>query len=123
QHSTMVFPHWSRCWDVLPMFLLLPVPLRLNFAASRLFRFSRRGVTTEIQKERAPALDRGPIFSGSQNGDASDPLGASSEAEELEACTSGSGSPRSSLRTTSARIDQDVILVVVDFLLLPFGCS
>jgi hypothetical protein len=35
----------------------------------------------------------------------------------------GSGSPRSSLRTTSARTDHDVIFEVFDFLPLPFGCS
>jgi hypothetical protein len=35
---------------------------------------------------------------------------------ELEVIASGSGSPRSSLRTTSARIDHDVILAAVAFL-------
>ncbi len=36
---------------------------------------------------------------------------------------SGSGSPRSSVRTTSARIDHDVIFTVGAFLLLPFVFS
>ena len=35
----------------------------------------------------------------------------------------GSGSPRSSLRTTSARIDHEVIFAVLAFLPLPFTCS
>ena len=117
------FPHWNHCWAVLPMFRLLPVLLPLNFAASLLCRFSRRAVMTEVDKERAPVLDRGPMFSSSQNGADSEALPASSEAAEPEVFTSGSGSPRSSLRTTSARIDHDVIFAVFAFLPLPFGCS
>jgi hypothetical protein len=77
----------------------------------------------KYKNERAPALDRGPIFSVSQSGDAPDPLAASSGTTEPKACTSGSGSPRSSLRTRSAWIDQDVILVVADFLPLSFWRS
>src|SRR6266852_102821 len=119
------FPHWNHYWAVLPMFRLLPVLLPLSFGASLSCRFSRRTVITEIEKERAPALHRGPIFSSSQNGAASEALPASSEAAEPEVFASGSGSPRSSLRTTSARIDHDVIFAVFAvfaFLPLPFGC-
>ena len=36
---------------------------------------------------------------------------------------SGSGLPRSSLRTTSARIDHEVIFALLAFLPLPFACS
>src|SRR5437764_2790782 len=60
---------------------------------------------------------------GGQNGATSDESGAWSEAAEPEAFTSGSGSPRSSLRTTSARMHQNVCLLVLAFLLLPLARS
>ena len=78
---------------------------------------------TEMGKERALALRRGPMCSSSQKGAASEALPASFEAAEPEVFTSGSGSPRSSLRTTSARIDHDIIFAAFAFLPLPFGCS
>src|SRR5947207_1515020 len=42
---------------------------------------------------------------------------------EPDATVSSSGSPRSSLRTTSARMHQNVCLLVFAFLPLPFPCS
>src|SRR5207248_3514332 len=58
-----------------------------------------------------------------QNGAGSDASRASVEAAEPEARASGSGSPRSSLRTTSARMHQNVCLLVLAFLPLPFPRS
>src|SRR5215472_9686947 len=55
-----------------------------------------------------------------QNGAGSDASSGSLEAGEPEARVSGSGSPRSSLRTTSARMHQNVCLLVFAFLPLPF---
>src|SRR5258708_15414819 len=49
------------------MFGLLPVLLPFSFAASLLCRFSRRGVTTEIQKGKGPGSAPGPnIFEQSE---------------------------------------------------------
>src|SRR5262249_39828882 len=53
----------------------------------------------------------------------SDASSGSLEAAEPEANVSGSGSPRSSLRTTSARMHQNVCLLVFAFLPLPFPRS
>src|SRR6266481_611342 len=105
------------------MFRPLPVLLPFSYAANPLCRFNRSGVTTEIQKGMGPGSAPGPIFSINQNEAASEAPTPSSGAAEPEAFPAGSGSPRSSLRTTSARIDHDVILVVADFLLLPLGRS
>jgi hypothetical protein len=68
--------------------------------------------------------NRGPLFKSSgQNGAESDASSASLEAVEPELTVSGSGSPRSSLRTTSARMHQNVCLFVLAFLPLPFPRS
>src|SRR5712692_3018505 len=76
-----------------------------------------------VQERRASARSRGPRNSQHQNGALSDASAAWSEALEPEAFTSGSGSPRSSLRTTSARMHQNVCLLVLAFLPLPFPRS
>ena len=66
---------------------------------------------------KGPGSTPGPNHTLSQKGASSDPgVGALAGA-------SGSGSPRSSLQTTSARMDHEVIFVAFDFLPLPFGCS
>jgi hypothetical protein len=49
--------------------------------------------------------------------------GEGAEVVEPEARVSGSGSPRSSLRTISARMHQNVCLLVLAFLPLPFPRS
>src|SRR5690242_9349637 len=77
-----------------------------------------------FQRTRAGLGKPRPSFDGDcQNGAVSDEAGAWSEAVEPEAFTSGSGSPRSSLRTTSARMHQNVCLLVLAFLPLPFPRS
>src|SRR5579884_1278261 len=58
-----------------------------------------------------------------KNGGESDASRGSGEVAEPEATVSGSGSPRSSLRTTSARMHQNVCLLVFAFLPLPFPRS
>jgi len=72
---------------------------------------------TEAKTEKGPGFVPGPNPVFSQTGASWD-----SGAGPL-AGSSGCCSFRSSLRTTSARMDHDVILVVFDFLLLPFACS
>ena len=79
------------------------------------------GVAASIKK--GPGKSPGPGASRSQKGACSVASGASSEACELEVVASGSGSPRSSLRTASARMDHEVIFEVFAFLPLPFGRS
>ena len=58
-----------------------------------------------------------------QNGAGSLASDGSTAASGLDAGACGSGSPRLSLRTTSARIDHEVIFAVLAFLPLPFACS
>jgi hypothetical protein len=78
--------------------------------------FCRIGRRCDQHKKR-PRLSPGSNQVLSQNVASSD-----SVAGPL-ASASGSCSLRSSLRTTSARIDHEVIFVVFDFLPLPLGCS
>src|SRR5256885_9598755 len=73
--------------------------------------------------QRGPRKPRPSIESKRQNGAGSDASSVSFEAAEPEARASGSGSPRSSLRTTSARMHQNVCLLVLAFLPLPFPRS
>src|ERR1700746_1999944 len=72
---------------------------------------------------RGPRKPRPSKKSGCQTGAGSEASSASLEAAEPEAIVSGSGSPRSSLRTTSARMHQNVCLLVFAFLALPFPRS
>ena len=78
--------------------------------------------TADSRKREAPAAP-GPREYERYKGMSLDVPPACSGAGEPEATASSSGSPRSSLRTTSARIDHETILVVVAFLLLPFARS
>ena len=79
------------------------------------------GVAASTRK--GPQLCRGPICSRLRSGACSVTSAVSSEIGKPELTASGSGSPRSSVRTTSARIDHDVIFAVGAFLLLPFVFS
>jgi hypothetical protein len=72
---------------------------------------------TEPNNRKGPGSARGPNPIFSQNGASAD-----SAVGSLGGVCS-SCSLRSSLRTTSARTDHDVIFVVFDFLPLPLGCS
>jgi len=72
---------------------------------------------TEPNNGKGPGSAPGPIPVFSQNGASDD----SAVGSLRRVC--GSCSFRSSLRTTSARMDHDVSFVVFDFLPLPFGCS
>ena len=72
---------------------------------------------TEPNDRKGPGSAPGPNRVFSQNGASSD-----SAVGSLGGVCS-SCSLRSSLRTTSARMDHDVIFVVFDFLPLPLGCS
>ena len=74
------------------------------------------------QKE-GPGKRRGPLRCDSRRAAASDSPEGRSDASEPEVTGCGSGSPQSSLRTASARIDHDVSFVVAAFLPLPFACS
>jgi hypothetical protein len=78
--------------------------------------FQKRGDETILEAESSSERKKRKKRE-SQNGAASDSGACSEEA------ASGSDSLRSSLRTTSARTDHDVIFEVFDFLPLPFGCS
>src|SRR5262249_7267156 len=72
---------------------------------------------TEPNNGFGPGAEPGPNPLFSQNGASSD----SAVGSLGGGC--GSCSLRSSLRTTSARMDHDVIFAAFDFLPLPFGCS
>jgi hypothetical protein len=80
-------------------------------------------IEDDAKKKRPSSLAGGPLEVKRQNGIGSLMPDESSAASEPDAAACGSGSSRSSLRTTSARIDHEVIFAVLAFLLLPFGCS
>ena len=122
-HSVMVPTRSNRFWGVLRMSQLRQVQRRLNFVESLSFRFNSRRMRTEPNTEKGPGFAPGPNPFFNQNGAGSAALAASSIETGEEAFTSRCGSPRSSLRTTSARMDHDVILSIFDFLPLSFGCS
>ena len=79
--------------------------------------------------ERGHCNGKGPGETGAlsspdaQSEAASDASAAGPEASEPGAIAPGSGSPRSSLRTTSARMDHEVIFMAVFFLPWPVGGS
>ena len=93
------------------------------YGVRTLWKICRVWSESRPAKKKGPGKSPGPGASRSQKGACSVASGASSEACELEVVASGSGSPRSSLRTASARMDHEVIFEVFAFLPLPFGRS
>jgi hypothetical protein len=77
-----------------------------------------------VEKQKGPpTMSEGLFEVKRQNGAWSLMSDDSTVASGPDAGACGSGSPRSSLRTTSARIDHEVIFAVLAFLPLPFACS
>ena len=89
--------------------------LHVHHVVKRTFTSKRSNMLGTHRKGPGSAPGPNPVFS--QNGASSD-----SAVGSLGGVCS-SCSLRSSLRTTSARMDHDVIFVVFDFLPLPLGCS
>jgi hypothetical protein len=98
-----------------------PTPLQLSDCATA--RAKRR--TDPLKQKSTKALRHvgGPFEMKGQNGAGSLASDGRTAASGLDAGACGSDSPRSSLRTTSARIDHEVIFAALAFLPLPFACS
>lgn len=90
---------------------------RARSAPSIKQRIRQQHFLSKVKKRKGPGSASGPNLVESQNG-ATSVSGAGPVAG-----ASGYCSLRSSLRTTSARMDHDVIFVVFDFFPLPLGCS